>query len=309
MTAYHILFFIRYTIPDSQNLGLKIILSIFMLMPLFVIAQNTSLNSADELVRVEVNFASMASKKGISVAFLNNLSADGIVTQGNKLVNGIKAYGGATDSPDELLSWRPEYAFGNLNHDFGFTSGPYLYYPKKGAKPLASGFYFSIWSKDSSGTYRVKFDGGVNHSKVREDYIGLMQKELPSTIYQSAKSKNIDSFIHTLEIFEKAISNPLEAYKKYLAKNCLLLRPDEEMYKSQKEFMTKSQSLHSTKFKHIQQGSGHDSTKSIYYTYGNLQDLNQEIKEGKFQGFYVRVWQNQNKEWKIIADVQQYAVK
>lgn len=127
------------------------------------------------IVSSELNFARTAEQMGLKYAFEQNLDSLGIIASGVHLVNGLKAYAKVKANTTDLLVWHPSFAFTNLSEDFGFTTGPYLYYGHRGQQAIASGNYFSIWKKNSDQQFKLLFDGGVNHTSIYPDYHQAVQ--------------------------------------------------------------------------------------------------------------------------------------
>lgn len=264
------------------------------------------IGKATDILKAEIEFASLARTAGVKAAFEKNLDSSGVIAVGNNIVNGFRAYAGAVPDTSELLAWQPLYAAVNKRNSFGFTTGPFLYYPKKGGKPTGSGYYFSIWEKDSNGQFKVKFDGGVLHNAPRS---ASFLKELPKASSRvlkpsSAKLPELSSVIGRL-----GSGSGLEGisfYKKFLSEDCVILRPDMSILYSAEDFLKSPIVNWDLEMVTIVKGSGMDDVKQLYYEYGNLAKFNDLRKKGTFCGYYVRIWQFQKTEWKIIADLKQF---
>jgi ketosteroid isomerase-like protein len=115
------------------------------------------------LVRAERAFAGDASVRGTREAFLAALADDGVVFRGDGPVNGKKFF---TESPARpgLLSWDPVYADVARAGDLGYTTGPWEFRPKGPEdKPVAFGYFMTVWRKQADGTWKFALDLGTGN--------------------------------------------------------------------------------------------------------------------------------------------------
>lgn len=272
-----------------------------LLIPGMTKAQQTKPNQKSKIIAVEVLFAETAAKKGIPYAFKTFLDSTGYLVNGNNIVNGQQLYKNIPSDTIDLLSWHPQYARVNQKGDFGFTAGPYLYYPKKGGQPIASGYYFSIWEKNNAGDYKIKFDGGVKHNKVMSLVTEQMKLPIPETLQEVIKKKSKASPALSNQQFEQGLAQKQPLLNpRFFATNFLLLRPNEMMYQHI------DAKLHQPQFFYLSKIERYDQEKNLFYVCGNLALNEEAAKQNKYCGYYVRIWQNEKSGWKIVADVQQY---
>lgn len=279
---------------------------LFMFSKTSVIAQERNRQKFNEIIQAEINFAEQAKNHGLPYAFLNNLDSTGLIVNGNKIINGLIAYKKVLPDSNELLTWWPVYAYTNQSNNFGFTSGPYLYYENKNEKSVASGYYFSIWAKNSEGNFKVKFDGGVNHTKMKGDNRTMLSRNLPQTkIYFGKKNKNskLSECVSEFEILHK--QSEFKALKKFAAAQILILRPDEELKTNYIDHVNSKPKNDKKVPLRKKIGDGFDKEKNIYYEYGNLA-CSEILATEIYCGFYISVWENQSSGWKIIADISQF---
>lgn len=272
-----------------------------------VIAQENNSRSGSEIVKAELSFAEQAKNHGVSYAFLNNLDTNGLIVNGNKIINGIKAYKKVISDSDELLTWRPRYAYTNQSNDFGFTSGPYLYFANKNEHALASGLYFSIWNKNSEGNFKVQFDGGVNHKEVKFKINDITSIPLPEIKKYSGKINNHSNLYTRMDEFEHLLKkNEPIALKKFASEQILILRPDAELLTNYVGYINSNHNKNYIQnYFRKKLGDGYDQDHKIYYVYGNLTS-SEQIGNEINAGFYITVWESQSNDWKIIADISQY---
>ncbi|WP_410221305.1 hypothetical protein [Pedobacter sp.] len=246
-------------------------------------------NTKNEIILSELNFAELAGKSSIKQAFEQNLDSTGVIVKGIKIVNGLKTY--ATVMPDSTarLVWYPTYASMNVDRNFGFTTGPYLFYANPGEKPDATGNYFSIWKKDTNNIFKLIFDGGINHTKIRNDYNIAINEA--STRFTSLKT-DAKTSIST----PPALQTTSEAVP-YLSSKVITLRADQPVLLGKKQYQQPP-----VQMTYVQKASGYDKSGTIFYCIGNLSNNAQEASQNKFQGYYIQVWCFE-KKWEIVADV------
>src|SRR5438094_8574010 len=130
----------------------------------FAFAQKGDVRQANRLAIVEAEraFARVAAAKGTRDAFLEFLADDGIIFQPGP-VNG-KQFWQARAPRKGLLSWEPIFADVSLAGDMGYTTGPYEFRPN-GAddKPIVFGQYFTVWKKQTDGSWKVALDRGASN--------------------------------------------------------------------------------------------------------------------------------------------------
>ncbi|MGD8700709.1 MAG: nuclear transport factor 2 family protein [Gemmatimonadales bacterium] len=110
------------------------------------------------LVAAERAFARSAAELGTRDAFLEYLAEDAILFR-PRATNG-KQFLAAQPAVPGLLSWEPAFADVSQAGDLGFTTGPWTYTPEAAAEPAAYGQYFTVWKRQTDGTWKVAIDHG-----------------------------------------------------------------------------------------------------------------------------------------------------
>lgn len=117
--------------------------------------------NAESLAAAEIAFARESVDKGMRTAFLNALSADGIVFAPGPQ-NGRKLWQAKPDS-EGVLQWQPILAFAATGGDLGYTTGPWTFKKKAtDEKPIAFGQFVSVWRWEA-GKWKVLFDLGSDN--------------------------------------------------------------------------------------------------------------------------------------------------
>src|SRR5262245_21280582 len=139
------------------------ILTVFCLLawPLTTSAQQNS--DWTSLVEAERAFAAASLSKGSRAAFLEFLAEDSILFRPGP-VSG-KKWIEEHPAPSTLLTWEPIFADIAQSGDLGYTTGPWEIRPSNPQyKPSAYGHLFTVWKRQSDGTWKVALHLGISHS-------------------------------------------------------------------------------------------------------------------------------------------------
>ena len=259
------------------------------------------------IVEAERAFARAAAAKGTRDAFLEFLADDGIIFQPGP-VNG-KQFWQARAPRKGLLSWEPVFADVSLAGDLGYTTGPYEFRPN-GAddKPIAFGQYFTIWKKQTDGSWKVALDRGTGNPQPSGPVAPLQfaVNERPVT-----KKVDVDAatgralLLKTEAEFSNASSSQgiEKAFHSYLADDVRLFRENSfpavgkraalAALATNRGILTWRPAM-----------AGLARSGDLGYTYGAY-DLKASGSDQKPEhGNYVRVWKRQtNGRWKVFIDI------
>jgi hypothetical protein len=284
--------------------GLLVFSLLFVVANLFapVLAQvpNKDLKAMTD---AEIAFAKRAFDASMKIAFLENLDSDGMVFEGDVPVLGLTQHGNQPDNSRTLITWYPVFAQIATSGDLGFSCGPYKYQADKAKEVIGSGYYFSIWKKNSAGIFKVKLDAGTNHTKMDTDVFVLHPKPQGeiANFNPVPAPKNIggkDPWSIEEQFAELAESDPEGAYQKYAGKRFLMIRNDQQAGQDKKANidLIRLQNISTYKFRTL--GKDISLGGDLAYCYGQVKVLGDELSEG----YFVRVWQYQKEGWRILAD-------
>src|SRR5213082_10149 len=259
------------------------------------------------LVEMEHAFAKAAATKGTRDAFLEFLADDGIVFQPGP-VNG-KKFWSERQPRKGLLSWEPAFADVSLAGDLGYTTGPYEFRPN-GAddKPIAFGQYFTVWKKQTDGSWKVALDRGTGNPQPSGPVAPLQfaVNERPVT-----KKVDVDAatgralLLKTEAEFSNASSSQgiEKAFHSYLADDARLFRENSFPVVGKRAALA---ALATNRGILTWQSAMSAIARSgdLGYTYGAY-DLKASGSDQKPEhGNYVRVWKRQtNGRWKVVIDI------
>lgn len=120
----------------------------------------------DTLISAERAFAASSPRLGVKAAFLGVLAEDAWLFRPGP-VNGREWYAARPEVAPFILEWAPQA--GEAVADFGYTYGPYRLTPRDArgvAGAPVGGHFFSVWTRDADGTWRLWLDQGVAHAPI-----------------------------------------------------------------------------------------------------------------------------------------------
>jgi ketosteroid isomerase-like protein len=255
------------------------------------------------LVEMEHAFAQAAAAKGTRDAFIEFLADDGIVFQPGP-VNG-KKFWTARERRKGLLSWEPEYADVSRAGDLGWTTGPWEFRPTGPEdKPVAFGQYFTIWKKQSDGSWKAVLDRGVSTDK---SYVTKLlhfpKNDEASDLKAKANVTLLRDKLMKLETdFSAAVTRKgaVNAFDAYLAEDVRMLRPDlAPALGKQRALEVISSRLGNLSWQPAMADAS--ASGDLGYTYGTFEfKIHGVLVE---HGSYVRVWKKIERAWQVVMDV------
>ncbi|PWT90062.1 MAG: hypothetical protein C5B54_07860 [Acidobacteria bacterium] len=264
----------------------KLIAVLFFVFTSFCFAEQSAL---DSLVNAEKSFASMAVEKGRKEAFVAYLSDDSIIFRPGP-INGKKFYSDQPARPG-ILSWKPAIADVSSSGDLGYTTGPWEFRKENMSDtPVAYGYYFSIWKKQSDGSWKVMLDHGIDTTGPSHETANVIPG--PGSKTKNTKKQSTDGtavILNQEQEFSKASQNDgmKTAFQKYALSDVLIVRDGKEPFHG-------AESLEGNcGFQPVKA----DVSADFAYDYGSWNCNAQN-------GNYVRVWKKQpDGQWRLAVDV------
>src|ERR1041385_3136232 len=256
-----------------------------------------------ELVEMEHAFAKAAGEVGSRVAFIEFLADDGIVFQTGP-VNG-KKFWTQRERRKGLLSWEPEYADVARAGDLGWTTGPWEFRPNGPEdKPVAFGEYFTVWKKQSDGSWKAVLDRGVSTEKYyAPKVLQFPQNDEDSDLKTKSDVAARRQKLRELEADLSAASikkGSVTAFDAYLAEDVRMLRPDAAPIIGKPrvlEILSARMGKLSWEPTMVEVSASGD----LGYTYGKFEFKSRGVLVE--HGIYVRVWKKTYRSWQILMDV------
>jgi len=274
-----------------------------------VITQEKELPQAQsELVETERAFAKLAGERGIRESFIAYFAEDGIgfAPHPHRVKETLSKSPAPTAPPSIVLNWAPVYGDISQAGDLGWNSGPTVVEDTSSAKkPTRHGMFFSVWKKQSDGSWKVIVDLGSNTPSAVVPLNAPFQTSYRKSSKQTAPSVNLDEQVTGLlkverELFAAAKAGSVEqAYKSLLSDEARVHRPgmmpavgkDALLDWLSRQTMTLNGEPHKAEV---------SRSGDLGYAYGSY-ELGGTKPE---KGYYVRVWKRDAKgQWRIVMDV------
>lgn len=283
------------------------LIALFLISGLVVSAQQQKSTTADlqSLVDSERGFAKTSVEKGMREAFLANLADDAVLFHPHP-VNGKKWWREQPVRPG-MLSWRPSFASVSRAGDMGYTTGPWEYRPKSMEdKPVAFGYFVTIWKRQPDGTWRAALDLGTQNPEPQSP---APEVDLASISPSAGKSKSkVDveqartSLLKTENDFLKLMmaKSNADSFLSYMADDVRFYRnnafPVLGREATRTAFAAKPGTLT------WQNTSGEVANSGdLGYTYGVYEF---KAGTGTENGNYLRIWKKQgNGKWRVVLDL------
>jgi ketosteroid isomerase-like protein len=253
-----------------------------------------------EVVEAERAFAKASREKGTRYAFLENLGKSSHLYTKGEVVDGLEKWS-QLPADSALLNWWPVYADASVSGDMGYTTGPYQYFrTRKDKTPAGSGFYSTVWRKESNGQWKVATDLGIG---LRE--LPAYSKDV-SFPKQTGKTQSLRNATAELQAVEADYLGRLNASSvSVLAK---FLAPQFRVHRHRKKPVTNIAELQGlddkNRFSFVQVGMEISSGGDLAYTFGKV--TIEVIADGSSKlapANYIRIWKQIEGEWKIVLDV------
>jgi ketosteroid isomerase-like protein len=279
----------------KKDMRLICIVLIALVVQVSVQAQS----ALQEMVKTEQAFSKMAEEKNARDAFMTFIADDGLLFRPGA-VNGKKWMlehpVPPPQNPDKkpLLAWQPSFAGMAASGDMGFTTGPWEAKEDiKDEKPQGYGHFMTVWKKQADGSWKFVVDLGISHP----------QSGGPQTLWQPADTK-LPSFkpVNVAAAIEELLSRDQKFnFASYASPDVRLYRAGNLPYIGKKAAV---EALAKTKGQVTWQPIGGDVSHAgdLGYTHGTY-EIADDTKNVIERGSYVRIWQKQGGEWRIVMDV------
>jgi ketosteroid isomerase-like protein len=283
----------------------------FVLLPFLmatsVMAQEPDSSSALFSMReAESNFAKESVMIGRNAAFVKNFADESVLFTDKWITNG-KQFSKERKASPLVLKWEPEFMDISASGDFGISTGPWEaqeYRPNTAA--LATGYFLTVWKKQSDGNWKVILDGGSETPAVKNPQHRI---SFPSGADKAVKNPPVmntgllseqlsDRDKQFLAIWEK--SPYPSTYLLYLETNARIQMKGHLPTINKDSINLFISNLDKTLIWETS-GSGAASSGDLGYTYGLLRIQGTPIKRN---GHYVRIWRRLSGDsWKIEMEM------
>jgi ketosteroid isomerase-like protein len=258
----------------------------------------------NDLADAERSFAAFTVKEGFRDGFIKFLADDGIgfgphpERTREKLVKSPPQTG-----PRKIIfNWAP--MFGDISDagDLGYTTGPVLFTDlNENPKSPWHGMYFSVWQKQTDGSWKVVVDMGIDtpNAVAPIDTKFTAAAPIQSRRPNPMKGTPGDDYRRLDWNLWGSIAkgSPGKGYGSYLDKQ---FRVHRKGMMPATDFSTLAPLITLTKFEFIDGKIA--SSGDLAFTYGKYSTVNEPNVE---TGYYVHVWRRDaESKWRLVADVQ-----
>ena len=289
-----------------MNTDMRFICIVFVFFIVQVSAQGQS--ALQEMVKTEQAFSKMAEEKNARDAFMAFIADDGLLFRPGA-VNGKKWMIEHPVPPSDkkpLLAWQPKFAGMAASGDMGFTTGPWEAKEDiKDEKPQAYGHFVTVWKKQADGSWKFVVELGISHP----------QSGGPQTLWQPVATnkdisfKPVDQASALKELLDRDRQFSAELVKEGLAKTFLAYASSEiRLYLAGELPYVGSQAVAEVLAKKKPRikwdliNGDVSRAGDLGYTHGTY-EVTHDSKDVNERGSYVRIWQKQGGEWRIVMDV------
>lgn len=265
--------------------------------------------SFSSLVESERSFARAAGEKGTRDAFLEFLADDGIVFHPGP-VNGKQSWSARPQRPG-LLSWYPILANVSSAGDMGYTTGPWEF-RQGGAddKPVAYGYFVTVWKKQLDGRWRVAIDLGTQTEAPASAIPNQVEGGQQTAIGKPRLKAEMDDERNALMNLERKFAknsvseSAAKAFQSYAADDVRLYREGQFPVKGKVAALA----VLAAKPERLSwQPTRADVSRSgdLGYTYGTYElGGNGTDVQPQETGNYLRIWkQESGGQWKAVLDL------
>lgn len=261
------------------------------------------------VVEAEHAFAQFSIDHGMKDAFLGFAAPDGVVFRRGP-VNAIELWKSRNPAPTGLLTWWPAYADVSGAGDMGWTTGPYEFREKPtDEKPAGTGHFFTVWRRQTDGTFKFVLDLGIEHAAPSAPETELRYPAWLKSGGKGSAVSDISAAQRSLAEAERSLAE--ESASKGMT-TALLSRADEtlRLYRQNTFPVVGLAAVRST-LKDMSEFVRWETLKTdvassgdLGYAYGTYQVMPQGSEKPSEQGNYARVWRRQGKgPWRVVFNV------
>jgi ketosteroid isomerase-like protein len=283
----------------------------FLLLLLFlsssVMAQEPDSSSAIFNMReAEQHFAQASVMIGRNAAFAEYFADSSAIFTDKWLTNG-KQFSKELKASPVVLKWEPEFMDISASRDFGISTGPWEaqeYRPN--TAPVATGYYLTVWKKQSDGEWKVILDGGSTTPAISVSKHNFSFPSGADKPVSNPPEINVELSCKELLNSEKLFLSYWEKSPSSSACTSFLI-PDARIQLNGHLPTTNLDTINiliaklDKKLTWESIGAGAASSGDLGFTYGLLQISS---TPGVTKGHYVRIWKKQpGSDWRIVIEM------
>lgn len=263
-------------------------------------------SALDAVVEAERAFARTSVKKGVRDSFIEFFAEDGINFQPHPtLTKEAFSKRPATPSP-MVLDWHPITADISRAGDLGYTTGPYTLTDTQANKLVRQGYYFSLWKRQSDGSWKVVLDYGIQTDKAPTETVFKAARPMKSKVFKAKVSLElVRQELMTVDRQFAALAKDGGAGKAYIS----FITGDVRIHRNGRLPVVGAKAFRSLLAQQIYSMTSEPIKSDVAesddfgYTYGRYELKFADSQETQ-KGYYVRTWKRDARgHWKIVLEV------
>ncbi|MGH9754087.1 MAG: TPR end-of-group domain-containing protein [Blastocatellia bacterium] len=260
-----------------------------------------------ELVNAERAFAKLAVERGVRESFIAYFADDGIAfaPHPHKVKERFSNSPAPATRPPITLNWAPAHGDIAQAGDLGWNTGPTLIEDTSAEKkPARHGMFFSVWKKQSDGSWRVVLDLGADTPAAVAPLNEPFKTSYQASSKRPATSVNVEEEIAGLlkverEFLAAAKASSLgQAYQNHLSDDARVHRPG-VMPVVGKDALSDWLAKQTAALSGEPVKADVSRSGDLGYAYGSY-----ELGGAQPQrGYFARVWKRDDKgQWRVVMD-------
>lgn len=278
---------------------------IFVITFQSVLAVSMTAKDMENMAQAERDFSATAVKEGFRDSFIKFFADDGIGfgPAPEHLKENLLKTPPSTQPRAVIFKWQPYFCDISIDGDMGYTTGPLLYEAVDGKRPPRHGMYFSVWQKQTDGSWKVAIDMGINTPQaIAPIDTTFTSAKNPNGIDKSKAQKSDNGNFDSVDAdFSAEISKSglVNGYNSRLSEEFRVHRQG-FMPIVTKVGLKKYLDGTNSKLSFKQMGGKVSNLKDFAFTYGSFHLDGNDAPNG----YYIHVWRrNKSGNWKLVIDV------
>jgi ketosteroid isomerase-like protein len=281
----------------------------WMTLPTLPVKENGFPARLAPVVEAEHAFAQYSIDHGMKDAFLNFAAPGGVIFRRGP-VNAIEVWESRNPAPAGLLTWWPVYADVSLAGDMGWTTGPFEFREKPtDEKPAGTGHFFTVWRRQSDGSWKFVLDLGIEHPAPNAPETMLRYPGRLKNGMKVSGGSGVEAAQRSLLEAERSLAE--DSASKGMT-TALLARADEtlRLYRQNAFPVVGREAVRNT-LKTMTEFVKWETLKTdvaasgdLGYAYGTYAVMPKGSEKPSEQGNYARVWKRQGRgPWRVVFNV------
>ena len=292
---------------NPKKIDMKSIILFPLLLATSVMAQEPDSSSALFNMReAERNFAKASVMYGRNAAFVENFADESVLFTDKWITTG-KQFSKDRKASPVVLKWEPEFMDISESRDFGISTGPWeVQEYRPGTPPLFTGYYLTVWKKQSDGAWKVILDGGgttppIKDPKHKFSFPSGADKPVPNAPVIKVELSCKELLDREKQILAEWERSPLPStYTEFLSPN-VRIQFSGHLPTTNTDTINAIIAHFDKNLIWKSSGSGAATSGDMGFTYGLLEIPDNPVL---IRGHYVRIWKKQpGADWKIVLEM------